>query len=248
VATLEDLQRGTADFGLSLADVGYLAFAGQLEDHAERLDRLRGVAVLEMAAIHLLVRPEAGIRQVADLRGRSVGIGPPDSGTQIGANLVLGAFGVDLDTIRVEPLPFPTALARLDAQQLHAMFFTVSDPATLVAAATAGGAQLLPLDGPPVDRLLQQYRFLQLARIPGGIYAGHPDPIRTVGVAKVLLCRRDLSDDEVYDFTRRLFAVLPLIAPSLGETRFSALEHAPATPVPLHAGAARFYRERELFP
>jgi TRAP transporter TAXI family solute receptor len=248
VATLRDLQDGTTDFGVTLADVGYLAFIGQLEDSPERLDGLRGVAVLDMAPIHLLVRPDAGIHQVTDLRGRSVGIGPPGSGTQIGAGLVLRAYGVGQDTIRAEPLPFQTAIARLGDGQLQAMFFTVSDPATWIVEATASGARLLPLVGGPVDSLLQKYGFLQLAQIRGGLYPRHPESIRTIGVPKVLLCRRGLSDEAVYQFTRRLFAVLPLIAPSLGGVRFSALEYAPATPVPLHPGAARFYRERELFP
>ena len=63
-----------------------------------------------------------------------------------------------------------------------------------------------------------------------------------------MMSRADLADSVVYDFTKRLFNVLPQVASSLGRGRFSALEHAPATSVPLHPGAARYYRERELFP
>jgi TRAP-type uncharacterized transport system substrate-binding protein len=46
----------------------------------------------------------------------------------------------------------------------------------------------------------------------------------------------------VYALTSGLFEMLP----SLPLLRTMDLEQAPAVPIPLHDGAARFYREREL--
>jgi TRAP transporter TAXI family solute receptor len=247
VDTLVDVQAGSTDCGMSLADVSYLAFAGRLGSRSERFDRLRGVAVLDMAPVHLLVRAGAGIRQVTDLRGRHVAIGPDGSETQLIARQLIEAFGL-AHAITAHVLPFQTAAERLRSGELHAMFFTVSAPATLVENVIGTGVRLLPLNGGPIPPLLEQYRFLQLTQIPGGLYTDHAEPTRTVGVDKVVLCRDDLPDSLVYDFTRRLFNVLPQIASSLGRGRFSALEHAPASSVPLHPGAARYYRERELFP
>jgi TRAP transporter TAXI family solute receptor len=232
---------------MSLADVSYLAFAGRLGARPERFERLRGVAVLDLAPVHLLVRADAGVRGVADLRGRPVAVGPDGSETQLIARLVLDAFGVADDNTR-HVLPFQEATERLRLGTVHALFFTVSAPATLIESAIASGARLLPLEGRRILPLLEQHRFLQLTQIPGGLYPGHAEPIRTIGVGKVLLCRDDLPDAVVYEFTRRLFTVLPQVASSLGRGRFSALEHTPATPVPLHPGAARYYREQELFP
>jgi hypothetical protein len=247
VDTLQDVQSGSTDCGMSLADVSYFAFAGRIGGGSERFDRLRGVAVLDMAPVHLLVRADAGVRQVTDLRGRPVALGPDGSETQLIARQLLEAFGI-ANTITPHVLPFQAAADRLRAGELHAMFFTVSAPATLVENAIGAGVRLLPLHGGAIPPLLEQYRFLQLTQIPGGLYSGHAEATRTVGVDKVVLCRADLPDSLVYDFTRRLFNVLPQIASSLGRGRFSALEHAPATSVPLHPGAARYYRERELFP
>ena len=61
-----------------------------------------------------------------------------------------------------------------------------------------------------------------------------------------LVCRRDLDETLVYDLTRRFFEALPSLSSSQGALRFIDLDQAPATPIPLHDGAARFYREREL--
>jgi uncharacterized protein len=247
VETLEALKRGETDFGVTAADVSYLAYAGRLEGYPGRFDNLRGVAVLDLAPLHLMVRAQASIRTVADLRGRSVNIGPPGSETRFISEIMLRAFELDRTSVSAEGLSFSAASAKLAAGKLDAMFATVADPAEFVTSAARSGARLLPIVGPEVERLRNAYRFLQLAQVPGGVYQGHDSAVLTIGVEKVLLCRRDLPERVVYDFTNRLFRVLPAVAASLGGTRFSALEHAPATPIPLHAGAARYYRERELF-
>jgi TRAP-type uncharacterized transport system substrate-binding protein len=62
-----------------------------------------------------------------------------------------------------------------------------------------------------------------------------------VGVDLVLVCRADLDNELVYELTRALFEEVPQrIRRQLDPQR------APATVIPLHSGAARYYREREL--
>jgi TRAP-type uncharacterized transport system substrate-binding protein len=83
--------------------------------------------------------------------------------------------------------------------------------------------------------------------IPGSTYPGHPDAIHTIGVDALLVCRRDLEESLVYDLTRRLFEALPSLSSQQESLRLMDVELAPATPIPLHEGAARYYRERELW-
>ena len=190
--------------------------------------------------------PAPNINSINDLRGHKVSLGPAGSETRFIADVVLQAFGVDRSTLHIAPLPFDTSFERLASGDIDALFATLGDPAPMVQAAAESGARLLPLEGAPIDALRRRFRFLQLTQISRGTYARHDAPVRTIGVEKTLLCRRDLSDEDVYRFTSRLFAALPSLASSLSRIRFTALEHAPATPVPLHPGATRYYREREL--
>jgi hypothetical protein len=109
------------------------------------------------------------------------------------------------------------------------------------------GAKLLAIEGPAIDRLRHDYPFLRLTAIPAATYPSHSAPIRTIGVDNLLLCRSDLDEELVYELTKNFFAALPELAAEQISLRQMDFAQAPATPIPLHEGAARYYRERELF-
>ena len=64
--------------------------------------------------------------------------------------------------------------------------------------------------------------------------------MHTLAVDRVMLCRADLDENLVYELLEAYFADSPGTVPP---TNF---ERAPATPLPLHPGALRYYRQREL--
>lgn len=237
------LQRGLADVGLAYADVVYVAYAGSLAGHRDRFHRLRGIAVLQRAPLHLVVRYGTGIDDVSGLRGKRVGMGTEGSGTALTASLVLEAYGIDPRSVAAVGLRYNDAAARLVAGDLDAMFVIGADPVEAVTLATRGGARLLPLTGPPIERLRENYPFFRTAVIRGGAYPGQATSTRTIGVENLFVCRSDLDEELVHDLTAQLFGSLP----SIPLLRTMDLEQAPAVPIPLHPGAARFYRERELF-
>ena len=246
VANVEAIQAGNADVGFTFADVAYIAYQGRLAGEARIFDRLRGIAVLQWTPVHLVVSPTSSIETVRDLRGRRVGLGPPRSGTALTATLVLQAFGVNINDVRTELLPFEEAEKRLIAGRLDAMFDNAVYPAESVLKATRSGAHMLSLTGEPVRQLSRNYPFLRMTLIPPDTYAGVSSAVHTVGVESLLVCRSDLDEGLVYELTKAFFSVLPSLSLSQDALRFIDPEQASATPIPLHEGAARYYREREL--
>jgi uncharacterized protein len=246
VTNVEAIQRGDADLGLAFADVAYIAYVGRLAGSSQAFDHLRGIAVMQLTPVHLVAGRDSRIREVGDLRNRRIGVGPPGSGTALTAGLILQAFGISESALQIEQLQFNDAADRLIKGTLHAMFDTAIYPAASVTLATRAGARLVPIAGPPIERLRHEYPFLRVTVIPRETYPGGTHAVRTIGVDSLLVCRRDLDEALVYDLTRRFFEALPSLSSSQGALRFMDLDQAPATPIPLHAGAARFYREREL--
>jgi TRAP transporter TAXI family solute receptor len=241
VANIKAIQHGDAEIGFTFADVAFMAFTGQLGDGAPAFDQLRGIAVLQVTPAALVVRPGLSIDGPGDLRGRSVGVGPPGSGTAITAQLILRAFGVEETAVRVDVSSFQDASAKLLSGELDAMFDNAISQSPSLKRAAAAGARFVPIEGPPADQLRRDYPFLTATTIPEELYGVS---VHTIGVDGLLICRSDLDEAVVYELTRRLF--LSLKSLGRGALRLMDVGQAPATPIPLHAGAARYYREREL--
>ena len=246
VANAEAIQRGDADLGFAFADVAYLAFGAGLNGAGRPYDQLRGIAVLQLTPLHLVVRPASQIRSIPDLRGRRVSVGLPSTGTALTVRLVLAEFGLGPGEVDMRGLSFNDAAQQLVDGTLDAMFDTAIFPADSVQMALDAGARLVPITGPSVERLRHEYPFFRPALIPRHTYARVIEPVQTIGVDSLLVCRRDLDPIVVYRLTRGFFEALPLLSSSVDALRFMDLDQSPATPIPLHAGAARFYREREL--
>jgi TRAP transporter TAXI family solute receptor len=246
--SIELLERGDAEIAINSADVAYAAFTGGVPGHPAPFRRLRAVALLERQALHLVVSGKSPVRRPEDLTGRAASLGSDRSASVLTATLVLNAFGLDADGIRRETGARRASLNELARGELDAMFLLAPYPIEPVSEAVTDGARLLPLAGPPIDRLIREYPFYSYMTIPRDTYPGQSQPVQTIGVNSILLCRADLPDDLVYVLTKALFDSLE--RPSSPQARFRWLDAdaASATPIPLHAGAARYYRERELFP
>jgi len=245
-ATVAAVARGDADVTLGYADVVYTTFVGNALEGAPPSDRVRGMAMLQVAPIHLVVGAHTTARSVRDLAGLRVGVGQALSSTQLEAETLLEAYHVDRSRMRLEPLPYEVAAERLSQGTLDAFFIVASYPAESVRRAMAQGAVLVPLDGPVIESLRHESLFLQPTVIPASTYPGQREAVHSLGVHNLLVCARDLDEQLVYDLTRRFFDVLPSLVPQQDSLRLVDLQQVAATPIPLHPGAARYYREREL--
>jgi len=241
VANIRAIQNDKADLALTFADVAYLSFSGQLTPRDLPFDQVRGIAVLQVTPVALVVRPGLQVRGPQDLRGLRVGVGPDGSGTEVTAGLILRAYGLDAQDVRTETLGFQEGATKLLAGELDAMFDNAIIRSQALKRAAEGGARFVPIEGPAADHLRREYPFLRVTVIAPELYG---TSVRTIGVDGLLICRSDLDETLVYDLTKQLFASMKSLG--RGALRSMDVKQAPATPIPLHPGAARYYREREL--
>jgi TRAP transporter TAXI family solute receptor len=233
------LQEGSADLTVATADVTYLAYNGLLPGRSQPMDKLRGVALLHSAAVHLLTGPAAhpgrGFRGMRVVLGNPAGIN-----TALGERLI-NSMGIDRSEIQGEFLRRDVAVEKLLNGEVDAAIVIGRPPQEPVARALRGGARLLDITGPEIDRLRSYYPLLKRMLIPRGAYPGQNVPVHTIGVDLLLVCRADLENQLAYELTRAYFEQSP------EEVRNETdPQRAPAVVIPLHAGAARYYREREV--
>lgn len=245
---LAQIEAGTLDLGVVLADDAYRAYFGPTAGAGTPAGSgVRAISLLQPLPTYLLARTGSGIRSVADLTGKTVAVGPEGSSVWKLGTLVLKAFDViDVDVKAIGSREAAVKGLRdgtYDAIMLPGYVYPEAFTETLLRE---GGAYLLPIDGPAVDRMRRESPFVRVVMIPRDIYPGQDKIVPTVGIDMMIVCRRDLDDTLVYRLTRELFEVFPRLARVEATMRFLNLEDAPATPIPLHAGAARYFREREL--
>lgn len=83
--------------------------------------------------------------------------------------------------------------------------------------------------------------------IPANTYPGQTKDVSTIAQPNFLAVRHDISDDDVYMLTKTIYENLPFLNGIHKATKAMALEKAIAgLPVPLHPGAARYYKEQGL--
>lgn len=239
ITSLLDLQRRVVDISVPLADVAYLAYGGRLAEIAEPFDQLRGMAVTDLSTVHLLTAPRVNAASIRDLRGLRVSLGAPGSSTSLMTPRLLQAHGIGPADARGQRIPNAEMMTRIASGDIDAAFATYTAPSVAVANAMRAGARLIDISGPVVEQLRTEYPYLKRTLIVRGTYPNQTQAVHTIGVDIVLVCRADLDEDVVYRLLDAYFATRPAMTPP-------NLERAPATPIPLHPGAARYYRQREL--
>jgi hypothetical protein len=149
----------------------------------------------------------------------------------------------------VQPIFEPTdrIVPKLGRGEIDAVIS--ANPIMLAAARTVNQTvplRLLPIGRTVINQLRGSYPFLKPVTVAADELPGQARPVETLGAEWLLVCRSDLSEELVYQLTKAFFAQLPALARDHGEAALIDPEQAPATPIPLHAGAARYYREREV--
>jgi len=239
------LQDGEADLAIDGSLAASRAFWGRYDTSGKRFDRLRAIATLGIVPVQLVAQENSGIESIVDLRGRVVSLGPYGSETSRAAVTLLNAAGLEYRSVVDKALLPAAAATQLRDGRIKAFFVASPYLSEAVRVAISDShAYLVPLDGRPVNQLV--VRWLYRIIIPPGTYEGQSAAIRTVGLKTLILCRQDLDEEIVYELTGQFFAALPRLAAIAGSLRRLDLTQAPATAIPLHEGAARYYREREL--
>ena len=244
LSLVSDLQSGEGEVGIAQADIVALAYRRGLEGHEFPHTNLRGVAVLWVNTVQIIVSADSSIHSLKDLSGQRVAVGPIGSAGEFFARTVLAAYGLSESQVEQFPQPvsgMPAAVRRgsVDA----AISVSLVDP-SLVAASS--GLRLLSIDPNVVDQLRSEYLFVKPVVVPA--HALRPDSaeVQTVGVDALLVCREDLEDEFVYRFVGEFFSSLPRLSDTHLAASLVDPDLGPTTPIPLHPGAARYYREREI--
>jgi TRAP transporter TAXI family solute receptor len=251
VANIRRVESGDSTFGLSQTDVAYAAFHGEGPFAAAGPDpSLRILVALYPEAFTVVARANTSIRDFQDLRGKRVGIGTIGVGYNFTRDVVLGFYGSTIpDPERVLEFAPAEQNQALCSNKVDAIIFEAGHPNGLTQEATTDcRARLVRVAGPPIDRLLATHSYYIASVIPGGMYAGNPSDVPTIGTRAVLVSSSNQPDELTYAVVKAVFenlAVFRQLHPALSTLEIKDMVPREAV-MPIHPGALKYYREAGL--
>lgn len=244
---LRFVEDGRADLAFVMGDV--LADAVQGKGAFNRALPIASIATLYTNYAHLVTLESTGIRDVTGLRGRVISVGSPGSGTEIAAERILRAGGLDpAADIARQGLGVSESVGALKDGKIAAFFWMggVPTPALQDLAHSYGiRMRLIPTAGVfPAVREVYGDVYVT-GEVPGGVYPGTDAAVPMLGVMNLLVVNASMDEQLAYDITRVVHEHQPELAAIHPEARNLRLDSAAKnSPAPFHPGAVRYYRER----
>lgn len=247
------LRDNEAQFAILQGLFGYYAWngAGPLEQDGPQKE-LRSVSMLwQNVEQFVVLADKAKSGTISDLKaltGERMALGKKNSGT-IGSNrFLLKNLGVDADSAyELVYVGYGPSADALQNGQISGMSTPAGSPTGAVTKAFAAmGSKITMLDFTD-EQMKEADGGLNLWTryvISAGTYPGQEKDIQTIAQPNFLAVRADLDEEAVYMITKTIYENLPFLNAIHKATKVMALEKALAgLPMPLHPGAAKFYKE-----
>lgn len=240
------IARGDSDIAISSADVVYQAFNGLGDFEGRQVEDLRVLAALYPTAIQIVTLADSGISSIEDLRGQRVSVGAPGSGTEVGTRMLLEANGITFDDINAQRLNFNETADALRDGDIAAGFWSVGLPtSSIMNLATTRNIAMVPLTEEQVAAALAADPTFAPFTLPAGLYEGMEEDVQAIANPNLLIASAEMDEDLVYSIISTLFEQQQaLIAVHPVANDMSIGFSIDATPIPFHAGAARFFEEQ----
>ncbi|MEU8659923.1 TAXI family TRAP transporter solute-binding subunit [Actinoplanes philippinensis] len=191
--------------------------------------------------LHLVVRADSPIKGLTGLTGKRVSVGARGSGTAVTVRRLLSVAGM-ADAVQSRDLGLDDSIEKLERGEIDAFFFSGGLPVTgIKQLGGRTGIRIVDLSE-WAGELREAYSDVYVVRdVPTSAYA--VPPVATIAVPNLLVVSATMPEDLAYDLTRLLMERRGELAAAHPAAERLELRAAISTlPVPLHPGAARYYR------
>ena len=249
VFNVNTIKAGELDLGFVQSDVQYngLKGVGQFKD-AGPYEPLRAVFSVHPEPFTVVARKEANVKSFDDFKGKRFNVGNPGSGTRASMEELVAALGWKMSDFGLaSELKADEHGPALCDGKIDGFFYAVGHPsANIQDPTTSCGAQLVPLTGGAIDKLLEDKPYYAKATIPGGMYPGNAQPVETYGVLATVVASASTPVDTVYAVVKAVFDNFDdfkKLHPALGNLKPEDMIKNGLS-APLHEGALRYYKEK----
>lgn len=248
------LQTGQGEMAIAMSDSVIQAVdAFGAYEGKKPAKNLRALMGLWPNFCQIVTTADSGIKTFADLKGKRVGVGAPNSGVELNARMMFEAHGMTYKDVRVDYLSYGEAIDQMKNGLCDAAFVTSGlGNATIRELGVTKKIAFVPVEGQALQNLIKKYPFYIEAKIPKEVYGAEKDTT-TAAVMNIMLVDVKLPDGVVYDILENIYSPkgLEAIQGSHSTAKANikpetALRGIAGTSVPFHSGAVKYYKDKGI--
>lgn len=246
IKNMMNLEKGEVELGLTQSSTLAMGIAGTGTFKAP-LKKLRYVTAIYPMPAHILVGTDAGIKTVADFKGKRIDYGSVGQGIEVNVRELMSVYGLEDKDVRIE---------RFGRSEFEEAFKTGSSQGTLWTTTTpnaqisdlirTGTCTLVSMEPEKLDELMKRYPHYIRTTITKGTYEGIDHDVLGFGAVGSLLTHEGVSEELIYNITKMMYENQDFLKERLG-TYFAAFGPELALQgmgqTELHPGAAKYYKE-----
>lgn len=234
-------------------EIGFTNPKEAMDAYAGKGRYKRGVPILGMfsSAVAYQQCPalaDSHIGKVEEIRDKRIGVGPPGALSRVDTEVLLSAYGLTFKDFKAFSETLPEMVEKMKNGQLDAtMWFGVSPLAPLMDLAQSRDIVWLGADAEALKPVIEKAPYYFLSELPADTYPHQPRPVPALAQRYLIVARADVPEELVYRITKAAFshfdqlgAIYKGWAGCGPETALQSMT------VPLHPGAARYFREINL--
>ncbi|MGR5145574.1 TAXI family TRAP transporter solute-binding subunit [Photobacterium alginatilyticum] len=251
IYNINTIRAGELDLGIAQSDWQYHAYNGtsKFADNGP-FKSLRAVFSIHPEPFTVVARADSGIKTFTDLKGKRVNIGNPGSGQRGTMEVLMKALGwTNKDFALVSELKASEQSKALCDNKIDAMIYTVGHPSGAIKEATTScDSVIVEVAGAVVDKLIAENDFYRVATVPGGMYKGSANDVKTFGVGATFVSSAQTDKALIYQVVKSVFTnfdTFRKLHPAFANLKKEEMVK-DGLSAPLHDGAKQYYQEAKL--
>jgi TRAP transporter TAXI family solute receptor len=208
------------------------------------IKNLKSLGGLYLNYVHLIAPKNKNIKSIKDLKGKKIGVGAPNSGTEVNARMVLKGAGLTYDDVTPDYLSFAECVEQLKNGTIDAAFITAGlGVSAVIDLQTAVDVEIVPIKSAEVEKMKADGAAVSPGEIPPGTYK-NDQAIPTVAIKNLLAVRDDMPKEQAYELTKYFYESLKELAAAHNTAGQISVDEAGKDLVtPLHPGAEKYFKE-----
>ena len=249
------LDKGEVNFAIVQGLFGSMAWQGKDKYEGAAKKNLRSITMLwqnvEQFTIRNSYAKTGNIMDLKNLYGERFSIGGRSSGSRVSAETIMNSLDIDYSKMNVQYLGYTPSSTALQDGKVQGMNTPSGPPTSAVTNvfASMGNEKIRVLDfnADDLTKINNNYPVWTPFTIKAGTYPGQTKDINTIAQPNFLVVTKDTPNETVYLLTKTIYENLPFLNVVHKATKAMAIEKAIAgLPMPLHPGAAKYYREQGI--